>query len=139
METLRFIIPRFKLLPKRMAELPFHGTVAASATLLVSSSRIFYPFKVVQAKMTFTEEANNLVQHSWYVTSSGAVTGTGAPPGINIFGRESPQAFFAGKSTVKKIDMNLEYPEGGLFIVLYTVNGCTYAYYVDASITIQAL
>lgn len=122
-----------------MVDLPFHGTIGAGATVKIASGKINYPFKVVKAEMTFTEEANNLVQHGWYTQTNPEVTGTGVPSGVNIFGRESPVAFFAGKGTVKKIDTNIEYGQSGLYIILYTFNGCTYAYYIDASITIMQL
>lgn len=139
MHVPKFEIPVFELLPKRQVELPYHGTVAAGATLIIASGRITYPFKIIRAKMTFSEEANNLIRHGWYVSTSDAVTTGGIPSGINIFGRESPTAFFAGKGTIKTINTNVEYPEGNLFILLYTVNGCAYAYYIDASITIQQI
>jgi len=139
MRVPRFIIPEFALKPVRQVEIPFRIAVPTLGYRSVVSGLVSYPFKVVQAKMVFSEEANNLVEHGWFTDINDGVSTTGPPPGDNIFGREGAGAYFTGKGVVKTANTNVEFPTYGLYIKFYTFNGCAYAYTANGSIVIQQI
>lgn len=131
--------PKFELKPRRVAEIPFRGPLAAGAHLTLLSGRIMYPFKVTQVKMIFTDEANNWIVHQWHVGRTESRPSTGPPSGENIFGRESPTASFVGKAIIRVVPCNIEFPEAGMFIQFYTFNTGPYAYEINASCTVEAM
>lgn len=139
MSTPLFTVPKFVMERKRTVDLNFSGAVAAGAFLSIVGGSIGYPFRVVKASMVFTDDANNLIQHSWYVARDRGVSVTGPPSGSNIFGRENPTAFFVGKALVKTIVTNIEFEEVPVYVKLYTANTGTYVYTINCSLTIQEL
>ena len=131
--------PKFEMRPRRVAEIPFRGPIAAGGHNTLISGRIMYPFRITQVKMIFTDDANNWIIHQWKVNRSRSQPTTGPPAGINIFGRESPTASFVGKAIIRVVPCYIEYPEGDLIIHFYTHNTSPYAYERNASITIEAM
>lgn len=134
-----FQVPPLKLEPKRQAEIPFRGTVGAGVFLTLVSGLISYPFRIIQVKMIFTDVANHLVEHRWFVDTNINQPTTGFPTGQNLFSRESPSAGFRGKALIRVVPCNLEFPDGDLRIILGTQNLSNYAYIFDCSCTIQEL
>lgn len=131
--------PDFRLLTKRTVEIPFAGAVAGTSWLTLVTNRITYPFRILRAKMVFGQNANNLVQHYWLISTNSSTSITGVPSGDNIFSREAPVGYFAGHLTVRIADANLEYRETGLYVKLVTYNGNAAAYNLDCSLVIQEL
>lgn len=137
-----YVAPKFELKAKRVAELSFRGTVAAgvpTSYLAIVSGRITYPFRIIQAKMIFTDEANNWIEHRWYTSTNLNLPTTDFPSDDNIFGRESPSSGFIGKAIIRIVNTSVEYPEGDVFIKLGTRNTGPYAYAVNCSITIEEI
>lgn len=134
-----FRSPKFKLETKRVAEIPFQGQVAAGVTLNLASGQITYPFRIIEVKMIFTDEAMNQVFHRWFVGTQGRVNPTGEPAGTNIFGRESPTARFNGRAVIRVVPCNIEFPTGRRYIVLHTDNTSPYQYDFVCSVTVQEL
>ena len=131
--------PELELALKKILEIPFASAIAAGAHLSLVSGRIEFPFRVTGAKMVFTDDANNWIQHRWYVSANRSVSTTGTPSGDNIFSPKSPSAYFSGKGLIRRVYANREYPAIGLYIKLYTFNNSPYAYNISASITIQEM
>jgi len=131
--------PKMRFAPRRIAEIPFRGTIAAGVFNTLVSGRIAYPFRITEVKMIFTDDANNWIRHGWYVGRNRSQPTTGPPTGVNIFGRESPVADFVGKAIIRVVPCNIEYPEGGMIIHFYTQNSGPYAYERNASCTIEAM
>lgn len=131
--------PKMKLEPRRVAEIPFRGTIAAGAFDTLVSGRIGYPFRITQVKMIFTDDANNWIRHQWRVGRTRSQPATGPPSGTNIFGRESPTATFIGKAIIRVVPCNIEFPTGDRIIHFYTHNSGPYAYERNASCTIEAM
>lgn len=139
MAARRFVVPKLELKVRRVAELTFRGTIAAGAWLTIVSGKITYPFSIVQAKMIFTDEANNWIEHRWYTSTNTNAPTTDFPADDNIFGRESPTTGFIGKAIIRVVNTSLEFPEGNLYIKLGTRNTGPYAYQVNGSIVIGEL
>lgn len=134
-----FRAPIFKPVSKRVASIPFTGNVLAGVWSTLLSTRITYPFRILQIKMVFSSEANNLVQHWWHTSPSLITPVQGQLTADNVFGRESPTAFFVGKSIIRIVNCSLEYPEGNLFIVLQTFNGLAIPYRLNCEIVIEEM
>ena len=136
----RYRAPKFELSDKRQVELNFEGLVGAGAWLtFVPCPRIPYPFRVVLAKMVFTNEANNLVRVYWLTSTDDNPSTTGIPTGDNIFRKENPIQYFVGKAIIKRINANVEIPERNMFIKCHINNTLPYAYRVNNSLVIQEL
>lgn len=134
-----FTAPPFEVPPRRRVEVPFSGTVAALGYLTLVSGMITYPFRIVKAKMFFTDDAFNLVEMRWFISrSSNAPTGD-FPTDDNVFGRESPTAGFIGRGIVRVVDCDIEVPGGMVHLKLSAYNGNAAAYYLNGSITLEAL
>lgn len=131
--------PEFKLEAKRRATLSFRVVVAAGGFGGQSSGRITYPFRIVEASMNFQPEFNYLIGIRWLVDTGLEVSTTDWSSGNNIFGREAPTATFYDRAINKKIQANVEYPDGDLFIKMSVYNGSVYAYTVTGSITIEEM
>lgn len=134
-----FIPPILDLKSKRMVELNFNSAIPTLTNLTLVSSPISYPFKILKVEMIFTEEANNLITHTWLTSGNRGVSVTGLPSGFNIFGRENPFTSFVGKSLIKNINCDVEVLEPLQHIKLHTYNGTTYVYMINCSITIQEI
>ena len=134
-----FKAPRFEMVGKRVAELPFSGTIAAGGFLTIVSSMITYKFRILKVKMIFTEDANNWIVHEWLISGNRSTSTTGRPSGTNIFGRESPVSSFAGKAIVRNIACSIEVREERNYIKLYTRSTSPYAYFVNGTITIEEI
>jgi len=139
MKIPEFKAPRFALEARRVVEIPFYGTVGAGAILSLVSNRISYPFRITRLKMIFDEIANNVVQHRWFTSGNPQVSTTDVPSGDAIASRETPLPIFVGRGLVRIVDINEEFPEGDLFIKLYTLNGLGVAYTINGSCTIEAM
>jgi len=131
--------PKFELFTKKVVEIQFTGSIGVGAYLTLVSSLITFPFRILQLKMIFGEEANNLVQHGWFLSGNSGVSVTGVPSGDNIASKESPNPFFIGKNILRVININIEVKEGRQYIKLYTYNANSYVYNINCSIVIQEL
>ncbi|TKJ36874.1 hypothetical protein CEE36_11345 [candidate division TA06 bacterium B3_TA06] len=131
--------PKMVFQPRRVAEIPFRGTIAAGLMRTLVSGKIMYPFRITKVKMIFTDDANNWIRHGWYTGRTRSQPETGPPTGMNIFGRESPVADFIGKAIIRVVPCNIEFPEGGEIIHFYTNNTGPYAYERNASCSIEAM
>lgn len=134
-----FKVPEFKLVSKRVSEIPFSGSIGTLTWLTLLSTKIPYPFRVVQAKMIFPDAANSLVRHYWHVSPTPVSSTTQELLIENIFGRESPNPFFIGKAVIKTVNCSVEYPAGNLYLILHTYNGLPIAYIINCSIVIQEM
>lgn len=134
-----YIAPKFTLVDKRMVEIPFVSTIGAGVHLTLLSSRIPYTFRIIQAKMIFTDDAANLVRHQWLTSSNASISTTGVPSGDNILTIESPTAYFIGRNVIRVINANIKITEINKYLKLYTFNGNAYAYNINCSMIIQEL
>lgn len=140
-----FKAPTFELKPRRVVTIPFRGNLATVSDICDATNLITYPFRIIEVKMIFTDEANNWIRHRWLAARTRRTfPATTAPiagvPGIdNIFQRESPAAEFRGKAIIRVVPCAIEFPEGMMFIYLYTHNAGPYAYEYAASVTIEAM
>lgn len=134
-----FKAPRFELEKKRVVEIPFYGSIGAGAYLTLHSNLITYPFRVTRLKMIFDELANNQVIHRWFTSGNRGVSTTGPPSGSGIATRETPTPTYVGRGIIRVVNLNAEYPDGDLYIKLYTYNGLGVAYTINASCTIEAM
>lgn len=137
--TFRYVAPKFNIDDKRQVELNFEGLVGAGAHLTLVTSKISYPFRVVLAKMIFTNEANNLVRVYWLIAGDGSTSTTSIAGGDNIFGRENPTQYFVGKAIIKRVNANVKVEERDRYIKCHIYNTLPYAYTVNNSLTIQEL
>ena len=133
----KYIAPRFDLLEKRYVELNFESNVLTGAHLTLVTGAISYPFRVVLAKMVFSNEANNLVRVYWLTSTDNSTSIVGVPTGDNIFGRENPTQYFVGKAIIKRLNVNVSIPERNLYIKCHIHNTLPYAYRVNNSLVIQ--
>lgn len=135
----KFKAPEFELEAKRQVEIPFEGVIAAGAFTSVVAGPMSYPFKVILAKMIFTDDANNLVRHGWYVGRNRSISATGPPEGENIFGKGVSPGIFTGRGVIRKAYSNVAYEDFGLYIKFYTNNTLAAAYRFNGSILIEEL
>ena len=135
--TAQFKAPKYEPPAKRLAEIPFSGTVAAGAYLTLVTSKIMYPYRVIRVKMFFPAVAANLVSHRWYVALNPVVSVTDWPADTNLFGRESPTATFIGQSLIRQVAANVKVEEIGTYLKFSTFNGLGVAYVANGSITIE--
>jgi len=131
-----YLAPKFSLVSKRMSELPFVSSIGASTWLTIITSPIAYPFRIIQAKMTFTDEARNLVQHSWFTSRNASVSTTTYPSGDNLFGKEMTIAYFIGKAIEKVVNCNIEITDVPSYIKMCTRNLNPYTYLINCTLTI---
>lgn len=132
-------VPRYQPIDKRQVEINFNGTLATGAFLSVVAGPITYRFRIIQVKMIFTDDANNLVEHGWFISSNAGVSTTGFPSGDNIFSVESPATLFVGKHIVRIANTNVKIDEINRYIKLYTHNTCGTVYAFNCAIVIQEL
>ena len=135
----RYTAPKFDLLDKRTVELNFEGLVGANAHFTLPRAGISYPFRVLQAKMVFTNEANNLVRVYWLVSTDSSPSIVAVPTGDNVFGRENPVQYFVGKAIIKRVNANVKIPERNRYIKCHIHNTLPYAYRANNSLIIQEL
>jgi hypothetical protein len=133
----RFTAPKFNLLVKRLVEIPFTGTLAAGLHLTLVAGPIPYPFKIIQCKMIFTDIATSVIEHRWFTSRNSGAPATGPPSDENIFGRESPSAYFIGQSLIRIVNCNLAFDERNLYIKLHTYNPSVAVYILNCSIILQ--
>ncbi|NVM22650.1 MAG: hypothetical protein HWN68_12835 [Desulfobacterales bacterium] len=135
----RYTAPKFDLLDKRLVELNFEGLVGAGAHLTLPIPSISYPFRILQAKMVFTNEANNLVRVYWLTSTDNNPSTVAVPTGDNIFGKENPTQYFVGKAIIKRVNANVIIPDRNIFIKCHINNTLAYAYRVNNSLIIQEI
>jgi len=131
--------PRYTPIEKRQVELNFYGTLANGAYLSVIAGPISYKYRILQCKMIFTDDANNLVFHGWYIDRNPSVSVTGPPSGDNVFGRENPTQLFIGDNLIRVANCNVAVEETMTYIKLYTHNTCGANYTFNCAMTIQEL
>ena len=124
---------------RRFVELTFNGICPPGANFAISSGSITFPFRVVYAKMIFTDEANNWIRHYWYVVGAPVQGALGDVSGDNPFSTGSPLSYFIGKGIEKTANTSREYTDVPAFITLFTQSASPYAYVINASIIIQEL
>jgi len=139
-----FKAPAFELKPRRVVTIPFRANLIAGSDECVATNLITYPFRIIEVRMIFTDDANHWIRHMWLVGRSlsafTVATPAQGPPGIdNIFQRESPAADFSGKAIIRVVPCAVEFPEGMMYIHLHTDNTGPYAYDYAASVTIEAM
>jgi len=139
MSTPGFKAPTLDLKPTLLAEIPFEGTVAAGGYLTLVSGYIPHKYRVIRAKMFFTNVAANLVRHRWYVSRTTMAPATEWPNDTNLYGRLSPTATFIGQSLIRQVTTNVEVLEEGTYLKLATFNGLGVAYQANGSITIEEI
>lgn len=136
----KFEAPKPNLKPRRQAEISFRASaIAAGAYGGQASGRVSYPFRVVRAEIHFTEEHNNLVGVQFLTSGENQIATTGYSGGTNMFGAENPSATFYGKGIIKRINSNIEYPEGNVFIKFSVYNGTNYVQTVTGSIIVEEM
>lgn len=137
----RFEAPKFEAARKRVLELVFSGRVTpvAPATLTIVSGLITYPFRITNVKMIFTDDANNLITHQWFVATNPSVADPAAPSGTDIFLGTPPVSNFAGKAIIRNVMCNIEVRQRSTYLKLYAVSTSPYAYFVNCTITIEEL
>lgn len=135
----RFVAPRFELVGKRVAELPFSGTVAAGGTLTLVSGMITYFFRIKRVKMIITDDANNLITHQWFVSSDPSVADPLAPSGTDIFMGQGAVATFTGKAIIRNVDCNIEVRQRSTYLKLFVVSTSPYAYFVNGTMTVEVI
>ena len=124
---------------RRVAELPFFGTVAAAGWLTIVTARIPYPFRITKVKMFFTQDAYDRIFHSWHVGPSTATPPGGPSTDPNIFARESPVSRFIGHAIIRVVDCDLQFAGGENYIKISTENTGPYAYEINAACVIEAM
>jgi hypothetical protein len=134
-----YIAPRLILPNKRLVELPFSATIPAGSWLTILTSIMPYKFRIMKAKMVFGEEANNLVQHSWFISHNTSVSITGYPSGDNIFAREMTLPYFIGKGIERVVNCNIEIDDLRTCVKLCTYNLNAYPYIINCMLTIQEM
>lgn len=134
-----FQVPSFQMALKRQVEIEFHGTVPTLGYLTVSAGPITYKFRIINVKLYFDQEADNLLEYRLY-TSPGRLEPTGYwPADFNLFGAESPTAGFFGRSIVKELNTGIEVGEVNQCIKFAAHNLNTYACFASASVTLQEI
>jgi len=136
---IKFKAPTFNLTAKRMVEIPFTGTITAGNNLTLVAGPISYPFRIIQCKMIFTAIAVSVIEHRWFTSHTVSAPTTGPPSDENIFGRESPSAYFVGESLIRIVNCNLEFKEPHLYIKLHTYNPSVATYILNCSIILQEI
>jgi hypothetical protein len=131
--------PKFELKAKRVAEIPFTGTVGTLVYTTLVSGIITYPFRITRVKMVFPYTARNLVEHRVYTSRTESAPTTDWPTDMNIFGREAPVAGFRGEGIIKVVDCNVEVTEPGSRIKMATYNGTGATHYINGTVTIEAM
>lgn len=132
-------VPRYVPVDKRQVELNFHGTVAAGARATVITSHIMYKYRILQAKMIFTPDANNNIQVSWYVSTNESISATAPPSGQNIFGRENPLNYFVGDNLVRIPNCNVKIEAKGTILKCHVLNNGGAAFVFNNAIIIQEI
>jgi len=131
--------PRWKPVDKRQVELNFSGTIVNGAFNSVVAGPIPYKFRILLAKMIFTDDANNLVEHGWYISANNSVSTTGPPSGDNVFGRENPTQLFIGDNLIRVANCNVVVDQVNMYIKLYVHNTCGATYTFNCAMIIQEL
>jgi len=140
----KFVAPKFDLKARRVVTIPFRANLATASDICDATNLITYPFRIIEVEMIFTDDSNHLIEHVWLVGRSyvgfAATTPIAGLPGIdNLFRRESPAAVFRGRSIIRRVPCNFEFPEGMMRVHLYTRNYGPYALDYAAQVTIEAM
>lgn len=131
------LAPSFITGGKRRIAIPFISAIPASVGLTLLSSRISFPFRIVEVEIIFRNDAANLV-NVWILTSPNtSISITTPPPDTNVFSPFSPSAFFLGEGLIKKLAINYTPPEGENIIKVHTQNICTWPQTVNVTVTIE--
>lgn len=136
----KFEAPKPKLKRRRQVEINFIAPlIAAGAYGGQSSGNIGYPFRIVRGSIVFTEEHNYNVEVQFRVDGGNQITTTGHSSGLNIFGRENPQASFRGRGIIKRINTNVEFPDGRLFLKMSAWNNTPYVQSITGSLVVEEM
>jgi hypothetical protein len=113
--------------------------LAPGAQNTLISSRIAVPFRIVQVKMFFTFNTNNLLRYYWLVSGDNIPSTTGIPSGNNPFSGVGTLPYFVGEGLMRKELCPYRDVDGRKYIKLHAVNGSPVAQPINASVTIQRL
>ena len=131
------LAPSFITGGKRRIVIPFTSAIPASVGLTLLSSRISFPYRIVEVEIIFRNDAVNNV-NVWILTSPNTSTSiTTPPPDTNVFSPFSPSAFFLGEGLVKHLNLNYQPPEGDEIIKVHAQNVCTWPQTVNVTVTIE--
>ncbi len=139
MSISRFVAPKPEMVTKRQVELEFSSNVGAGAYVTIVAGPIMYPYRILQAVMTFDQLANYNLQYRWFIGTNESAPTTGPPGDTNIFGRENPTAFFVGSGLIKRKNCDVEVREQKSYLKLNIYNGNNYAVYGVGSLLIQEI
>lgn len=132
-----FVAPEFKPVTRRVAQIPFTGTVGATTQLTLISSRITFKYKVVGVEIVFRDDAANALQIYVLVSGNQNTSTTSVPPDPNVFSTYSPTPYFVGEGVVKKAECTVLAPEGYYYVKVHAVNLNAYAQTINVTVRIE--
>ena len=134
-----FRVPRFTLLPKKIAEIPFVGTVGGSGQLTMVSDTIHFSFVVRSIVIDFANDHNDLVLHYVLLSHNRTVSATMVPADTSAFSALSTTAFAIGDNRERKWFPNVEWKSPPSYVKVHINNLNVYAVNVKVSITVEEI
>jgi hypothetical protein len=122
---------------KQILVIPFNAVLPALTNITLLAGKIGFRYRVVEAEIVFTDDANNLLLVYFFTANNSSINNTVPPPDSNIFSRYSPTPYFIGEGLIKHVECNVLAGDNEFFIKLYASNLNNYPQVVNASIKIE--
>jgi len=139
MALAKYKAPEFEIVAKKAYELPFNGSVGATAQLTFVSSMIAFQFKVTTIKIYFSNNHANGVRHYFLVGRNSQGSTTGIPEGDNMFGQISPSNYHIGDNETIVLHPYALWEEARGYIKVHINNLNAYAVAIKVIIVIEEI
>ncbi len=121
-----------------LISIPFVGTCAAGATLVLVSKRINVPFVTKEILASFPLNSNRLLQLEYFISLDPEAPTTGKPQGNSLFSLYGNVHYIVGDDEIKIFPHEIRQKESGTYIKIYANNTDTFPHTVDSIVLIDA-
>lgn len=126
-----FQLPELEFQRKRLATIPFHATVAATAWGGQSSGSINEGYEILKVTNIFLDDHVFNVRYYWLVGGTSQISTTGISSGTNIFAPWTPNGYFVGHDMIIPAFVNYLTTGNRNYLKLSVYNGNAYAVDVE--------
>lgn len=135
----QYVPPKLVIVEKEVYEIPFMLTVAGAAQLGYSSLRIPFPYKIIEIKMYFPDDAIGNVDVYWLTSNNDVVSAIAISAGTNPLLYLTLIPYFAGHADMIPLRLNITPLDVERYIKMHVVNGNAYATNMMSTVRIRRL
>lgn len=135
----RYEAPLIEIEDKPEYEIPFIATIGATAQGTTVISGLSKPYKILEARMYFPDDAVNNVLIYWLIARDGEGSTTGIPTGDNMFSPFATLQWFIGHADLVTIRGNIDITVLDTGLKMHVINNNAYAITMMSILKIREL